>query len=210
MTRRLRRTILLALLALTGPALAQEPAAPPAVPTTDPTQVRPGAYGLDPEHGKITWSVSHLGYSTYYGQITDVSAQATLDPREPGKSRVSVRVGTGSVDALNEMLNRNLKTPAFFDAAAFPTATFTSTSVEPTSPTTARINGDLTLRGVTKPVALDATFNKAGVNPVDKKYTVGFDGRMVLKRSEFGINAFLPAIGDEVTLRLEGEFKAAE
>ncbi len=207
MTRTMRRTTLLALLCLAGmPALAQDQAGP----STDPTQVKPGAYVLDPAHGKITWSLSHLGYSTYYGQITDVAAKATLDPKEPAKSRLTVTVGTDSVNGLNDKLNQHLKTPDFFDTAKFPTATFASTSVEPTSPTTARIVGDLTLKGITKQVALDATFNQAGISPVDKKYTVGFDGRLVLKRSEFGISGFLPILGDEVTLRLEGEFKAAE
>ncbi len=63
------------------------------------------------------------------------------------------------------------------------------------------------LRGVAKPVSFDATFNQAGPHPVDKLYTVGFDGWAVIKRSEFGVNAFLPLLGDEVSLRLEGEFK---
>lgn len=208
MSRTLRRTALLTALLLAGaPAMGEEQAPGP---TTDPTQVKAGAYVLDPAHGKITWSLSHLGYSTYYGQITDVAAKASLDPKEPAKSRLTVTVGTASVSGLNEKLDQHLKTPDFFDAAQFPTATFASTSVEPTSPTTARIVGDLTLRGVTKQIALDATFNQAGISPVDKKYTVGFDGRTVLKRSDFGINGFLPILGDEVTLRLEGEFKAAE
>lgn len=207
MTRMLRRWTLAVLLAASLPAQAADPA--PAL-TTDPTQVRAGAYVLDAAHGKITWSVSHLGFSTYYGQITDVAAEATLDPWEPARSRLSVTIGVASINGLNERLNAHLQTPDFLDTAKFPTATFTSTSVEPTGPTTARVSGELTLRGVTRPVAFDATFNQAGVNPVDKKYSVGFDGRTVLKRSDFGVNAFLPALGDEVTLRLEGEFKAVE
>ncbi|WP_163607169.1 YceI family protein, partial [Klebsiella pneumoniae] len=73
-----------------------------------------------------------------------------------GKSRVTVTVRTDSVNGLNDRLNQHVKTPDFFDTAKFPTATFTTTSVEPTSPTTARILGDLTLKGVTKPIAIDA------------------------------------------------------
>ncbi len=203
----MRRTLsLLALgLLLAGPAAAQNADGP----TTDPSQVRAGTYVLDTAHGKITWSLNHLGYSTYYGQITDVTGQATLDPKAPAKSRLSVTVRTDSVSGLHPKLDAHLKTPDFFDTQKYPTATFTATSVEPTSPTTARVVGDLTLKGVTKQVALDATFNQAGIHPVDKTYTVGFDGRTVIKRSDFGINAFLPVLGDEVTLRLEGEFKAA-
>ena len=189
------------------PAAAQD--APPAL-TKDPGQVKAGRYRLDPAHGKITWSISHLGFSTYYGQFTEVAGELTLDPKEPGKSSVSVKIGTGSANALNDKLNAHLKTPDFLNVAAHPEATFVSASIEPTSPTTARVVGTLTLRGVAKPVSFDATFNQAGVNPVDKVYTVGFDGWAVIKRSEFGVNAFLPLLGDEVALRLEGEFKAID
>ncbi|MEH3119388.1 MAG: YceI family protein [Methylorubrum populi] len=198
--------LLLASLALTVPGAARAQEAAAAL-TKDPNQVKAGRYRLDPAHGKITWSLNHLGFSTYYGQFTEVSGDLVLDPKEPGKSSLSVRIGTGSADALNEKLNAHLKQPDFLDVRNFPEATFLSSSVEPTSPTTARVNGTLTLRGVSKPVSFDATFNQAGVNPVDKAYSVGFDGWTVIKRSEFGVNAFLPLLGDEVALRLEGEFK---
>ena len=169
--------------------------------------MKAGRYRLDPAHGKITWSISHLGFSTYYGQFTDVSGDLTLDPAAPDKSTLSIKIGTGSANGLNDKLNAHLKQPDFFDVEKFPEATFVSQSVEPTSPTTARVNGTLTLRGVSKPVSFDATFNQAGVNPVDKIYSVGFDGRTEIKRSDFGVNAFMQLLGDEVTLRLEGEFK---
>lgn len=202
------RTRLLALLLLASPCAFAQETPPDAGPSRDPTQVKPGAYVLDPAHGKITWSVIHLGYSTYYGQITDVAAKAVLDPKEPAKSQLSVTIGMASINGLNDALNKHLQAPEFFDTAKFPTATYTATMVEPTSPTTARITGTLTLKGVTKPVSFDATFNQAGTNPVDKRYTVGFDGWAVIKRSDFGVSAFVPAVSDEVSLRLEGEFKA--
>jgi polyisoprenoid-binding protein YceI len=200
----------LAGLLLGAPAFAQAQTPAPAPLTTDPGQVRPGAYRLDAAHGKITWSVNHLGFSTYYGQIPEVAATLDLDLREPTRSRLNATIGTGSIDALHGRLNEHLRGADFLDSARFPTATFASTGIERTGPTTARVTGDLTLRGVTRPVAFDATFNQAGTHPVDKTYTIGFDGRAVVRRSEFGITAFLPALGDEVTLRLEGEFKAVE
>lgn len=211
------RAGLLALTALLclGPAMAAEIAgpgpsagAPEAAPSPDPTRVRAGAYVLDPEHGKVTWSVSHLGFSTYYGQFTGLTGTLDLDPKAPEHSRLSVSVPLGGLITGNARLDRHLASPDFLDAERFPTATFTATRVEATGPTTARITGDLTLRGVSRPLALDATFNQAGIHPVDKRYTVGFDGRAVVRRSEYGVNAFLPALGDEVTLRVEGEFKA--
>lgn len=177
--------------------------------TSDPKQVRAGRYVLDPAHGKITWSLSHLGFSTYYGQISDVASELTLDPEHPDKSAISVTIGIASVSGLNPKLDAHIRQPEFFDTERFPQATYVSKSIEPTSPTTARVQGDLTIKGITRTVAFDATFNQAGTNPVDKKYSVGFDGRAVIRRSDFGISAFLPAVGDEVALRIEGEFKAA-
>ncbi len=193
------------LAAAPAPSLADDM---PAGPSRDPTQVKAGKYRLDPAHGKITWSLSHLGYSTYYGQITDVAAEVTLDPKEPAKSTLSVMINTASVNGLNDKLNEHLKSPDFFDVQKFPQASYVSTSIEPTSPTTAHVNGELTIKGITRVVSFDATFNQAGVSPVDKLYTVGFDGHAVIRRSDFGISAFLPILGDEVQLRLEGEFKA--
>lgn len=202
------------ILALTGllflyPAWAADDPATPVAPSADPTQVRPGAYLLDPDHGKITWSVSHFGYSTYYGQFTGLSGRLELDPKAPEKSRLDVTVPLGGVLTGSAPLNAHLAAPDFFDTPKFPAATFTATKVESTSPTTARITGDLTLRGIARPLAIDATFNQAGIHPADQRYTVGFDGRAVVKRSDFGITAYLPQLGDDVTLRIEGEFKAA-
>jgi polyisoprenoid-binding protein YceI len=207
-TMRVPFLALLGLLCLV-PAQAADNPAPPVGPSADPTQVRPGAYVLDPEHGKITWSVSHLGYSTYYGQFTGLTGTLQLDPKAPEKSGLDVTVPLGGVITGSARLNEHLAAPDFFDALKFPNATFTATKIEPTSPTTARITGDLNLRGTVRPLAIDATFNQAGIHPVDQRYTVGFDGRAVIKRSDFGINAYLPQLGDEVTLRIEGEFKAA-
>jgi polyisoprenoid-binding protein YceI len=205
------RAPLLALMGLLclAPAWAADDPAPPVAPSTDPTQVRPGAYVLDSDHGKVTWSISHLGYSTYYGQFTGLTGTLELDPKAPEKSRLAVSVPLAGVITGSTRLNEHLAAPDFFDTAKFPTAGFTATKVEQTSPTTARITGDLNLRGAVRPLAIDATFNQAGIHPADQRYTVGFDGRAVIKRSDFGINAFLPQLGDEVSLRIEGEFKAA-
>ena len=194
-----------------GAAGAAGPAGPSeTAPSADPTRVRPGRYRLDPEHGRITWSVSHLGYSTFYGQFAEVTGTAVLDPREPARSALDVTVDLAALRTLVPALDAQLRGPGFLDVEHFPSARFLATRVEPTGPTTARVTGDLTLRGTTRPVTFDATFNQAGVHPVDGLYTAGFDGRAVLRRSAFGVSALLPGLGDEVTLRLEGEFKLME
>ncbi|WP_243625909.1 YceI family protein [Phenylobacterium hankyongense] len=176
--------------------------------TQAPAEVHAGSYKLDPSHSKITWSVTHFGYSTYIGQFASVNGALKLDPKAPATSDLQVTVDTPSLGTLNPALDTHLKSPDFLDVAKFPTATFKATSVKVTGARTADIAGDLTLHGVTKPVTLQATFNQAGVNPLDKKYTLGFAGAAKIKRSEFGITSYVPAISDDVTLTVEAEFKA--
>ena len=208
--RRLSRALVVAVTAaIAAPAAlsAQEAGAPAFV--TDPAKVRSGEYVLDPAHGKITWSISHLGYSTYIGQFPDVEGTLFLDSRNPEKSRLEVTVRTDSAGTFHPDLDAHLKTVDFFDVANHPTAEFRSTSIRRTADNKAEITGDLTLRGVTKQVVIEAVFNQAGVNPLDKIYSVGFDGTAVLRRSDFGIEYALPLLGDEVKLQIEGEFKYA-
>lgn len=189
------------ILALSGAAIAQDPF------TRAPAEVRAGVYTLDPAHSKITWSVNHMGFSTYVGQFAKVEGQLTLDPRRPEASQLAVTVDANSVGTLNDALDKHLKTADFLDTAKFPTATFKATRIRVTGERTADITGDLTLHGVTRPVTLEAEFNQAGVNPVDKTYSLGFDAEAKIKRSDFGVTAYLPGVGDEVELDIEAELK---
>ncbi len=173
----------------------------------NPAQVQSGTYVLDPAHGKITWSMDHMGFSTYVGQFTDVSATLKLDARNPSASKLQAEVKTDSVGSLNSALDNHLKTADFLDTAKHPTAGFQATSIRLVDADSAEISGNLTLRGVTKPIVILADFNQAGINPVDKKYSVGFDGHARIKRSDFGINYGVPVLGDDVTLHFEAEFK---
>ena len=177
--------------------------------STSPAAVQAGSYKLDPAHSKITWSVTHFGFSTYVGQFASVNGTLKLDPTAPASDAVDVTVDAGSLGTLNPALDTHLKSKEFLDVAAFPTATFKATKVTVTGERTANIDGQLTLHGVTRPVVVQATFNQGGVNPLDKKYSLGFAGSAKIKRSEFGITSYVPAISDDVTLTIEAEFKAA-
>ena len=173
----------------------------------NPAQVQSGTYVLDASHGKITWSLDHMGFSTYVGQFTDVSATLNLDVRNPSASKLQAEVKTDSVGSLNPALDGHLKTADFLDTAKFPSATFQANRIRLIDADSAEISGNLTLRGVTKQIVIVADFNQAGVNPVDKKYSIGFDGHARIKRSDFGINYGVPLLGDHVTLHFEAEFK---
>ncbi|NBB51828.1 hypothetical protein GVN24_26435 [Rhizobium sp. CRIBSB] len=175
--------------------------------TRVPAETRAGAYDLDSAHGKITWSVSHLGFSTYYGQFVNVKAQLALDTANPANSTLTATVPLTDVDPNDDALKAHLQTADFFDTANHPVATFVSRSVTVSTenPNQATVIGDLTLRGVTRPVTLDVAFNQAGPS-MGGVYKAGFDAAATIKRSEFGINYALPYIGDDVTLHIEGEF----
>ena len=175
--------------------------------TKVPAEVQAGTYKLDSDHGKITWSVDHLGFSTYVGQFVGVEAELTLDPANPSAGALPATIPLTKVASNSDGLNAHLQTPDFFDTANHPVATFVSRSitVDADDPTEATVVGDLTLRGVTKPVTMAVEFNQAGPS-MGGAYRVGFDGEAVIKRSDFGVNFALPMLGDEVELHIEGEF----
>ena len=189
----------------TGPAFAeaQTAAAAQAAP-----QVRAGDYKIDKSHAKILWSVSHFGFSTYTGEFTDFDARLTLDPARPERSRLTATIATPSVATHDDALDTHLRSADFFDVAAHPTSTFVSREVKQTGPRTALVTGDFTLRGVTRPLTLDVVFNAAGDNMAGI-YTAGFSATGTIRRSEFGMTNGVPAVGDEIELRISGEFNPA-
>jgi polyisoprenoid-binding protein YceI len=190
----------IAAMAFAVPVLAQQ-----AGPTTDLAKLDGGTFELDRNHAKIIFSYNHFGYSVSYGMFTDFTGKLVFDPKAPAGSALEVSINLDGIDTTVPKLDAHLKSPDFFDTAKFPTAGFRSTKVAVTGPTTGTITGDLTLHGVTKPVTLDATFNGGGTN-VAKKYVLGFNAVGHVKRSEFGVGAYAPMVGDDVTLTLSAEF----
>ncbi|WP_457107899.1 YceI family protein [Methylobacterium sp. P5_C11] len=193
-------TGLLALLVAT-PVLAQTP------PTRDPAQIQSGTYAVDPGHTQVGWRVSHMGFSNYAGGFSDVSGTLELQPKTPASAKLSVKIPVASVTTTSAKLTDELKGDQWLDAAKFPDMTFVSTKVTPAGKDHAKVTGDLTLHGVTKAVTLDVTLVGAGVNPLSKKYTVGFEATGTLKRSEFGVKTYVPLIGDELHLTIAGAFE---
>jgi polyisoprenoid-binding protein YceI len=187
---------------LAGPALAQA--------SHDPAAVRPGRYAVEPMHTRIMFAVSHLEFTTYYGEFTGASGTLSLDPASPAASKVSVSVPTASVSTTNAVLDSELKSADWLDAGKYPTITFVSTKVEPTGPASAIVTGDLTIHGVTHPLVLHARFNAAGVNPLDGKYTVGFDGLGHIERSDFDVKKYLPLVGDQLDITISAAFEKAD
>jgi polyisoprenoid-binding protein YceI len=199
------KTILFAAAALAAaPAIihAQGPVANP-----NPAAVQAGTYGVEPSHTRINFTVSHMGFTEWYGDFTDASGTLVIDPKTPAAAKVDISIPTASVTTINAKLNEELRSDAWFDAAKYPAIHFVSTKVTLTGARTALITGDLTFHGVTKPVVLKTTFNASGVNPLDKGTTVGFNATTLIKRSDFGVKTYVPLIGDDVTLRISAAFE---
>ena len=190
---------------MTAPVLAF---AQPAMEVThDPAAVQAGAYGVEPLHTRVLFSVSHLGFTTWYGEFTNVSGTLTLDPKKPAGSALEIHIPVGTVSTTSAKLDGELKSDQWLDAGQFPEMVFKSTKVTETGKDSAKVTGDLTLHGVTRPVTLAVKFNGAGTNPLDKKYTAGFEVSGKIKRSDFGVKTYVPLIGDDVDLIISAGFE---
>lgn len=159
---------------------------------------------IDDQHSYVLWRIKHLGFSTQTGKWY-VKGFVVIDKDTPKNSRVEATIEIANVITGIPELDKHLKGPQFFDVQRFPTATFVSKSVEVLSKTTGKVNGLLTLHGVTKPVTLMVSLNKVGKNPINERMTVGFTGTTELKRSDFGMKTLLPAVGDEVSIEIGAE-----
>jgi len=172
-----------------------------------PAGVQAGTYAIEPIHTRVLFAVTHTGNSTWYGDFTHASGTLTLDPKNPAASKLEVSVPVDTISTTNAVLDKELKGADWFDAAKFPTMTFRSTKITPSGPQSADVAGELTLHGVTKPVVLHAKLKGAGPSPLGHAYMVGFDATGRIKRSEFGISKYLPAVvGDDVDLILSAPF----
>ena len=174
---------------------------------SNPLAVKAGTYQVEPYHTQVGFSVLHFGFSYYSGVFSNVSGTLQLDPAHPAKSKLDVTIPVNSVQTTSTVLDGELKGAQWFDAAKYPTATFVSTAVTRTGANTARVEGKLTIRGVTEPETLSVKFIGAGVNPLDKAYTVGFEAVGTIKRSAFGVSPYIPAVSDAVRLRIAGAFE---
>lgn len=186
-------TAAIALALFVTPALAETPAGA-------------ATYQIDTSHTYLGFSINHLGFSTTYGRFTDVSGTITFDAETPEASAVDVKIVPASLYTGHEARDEHVRGKDFLNVAEFPDMSFKSTAIERTGEKTGKITGDLTLHGVTKPVTLDATFTQMGDYPMQEGVTaIGFDATGSLKRSDYGIETFIPGVSDEVTITISLE-----
>jgi len=164
-------------------------------------------YKIDSSHVYVGFEVSHLGFSTTYGRFNDVSGTIEFDEANPEKSSVEVKIDPASVDTGHKERDEHLRGEDLLNVAEYPEMSFKSTSIERTGEKTGKITGDLTLHGVTKPVTLDTSFTQKGTYPMteEKIEVIGFNATATLKRSDYGMDKFIPMISDELPITISFE-----
>jgi polyisoprenoid-binding protein YceI len=201
----LRRT----LFAAAAAAAVLAAAAPVPASAQDVSQTPSGRYVLDTDHASVVFFVKHFGLADYAGQIAGMTGELVLDRDNPQNSRVTITAPLSGLRVPSSVLQGELLSADWLNAAANPTITFVSTSVERTDETTARILGTLTVAGVSRPATVEATLSGAGINPINRLPTVGFSATGSLDRTEFGVSTFAPAIGADVRFIVNAEFNQA-
>jgi polyisoprenoid-binding protein YceI len=168
-------------------------------------QAAPVTYKLDPGHTMVLFSWSHFGFSNPTANFGISDGTLVFDQQNPSKSSVEVTMPLANLDTHVPALDNHLKEPDFFDAGKFPTVTFKSTSVQSVGGNHYKVTGDLTVHGVTKSVVLNATLNKSGAHPMTGQPAIGFNATGTLKRSDFGLGAYVPKVSDEIKLDITTE-----
>jgi polyisoprenoid-binding protein YceI len=172
----------------------------------DPARAPTGTYVVDTKHTQVLFSTLHLGLTDYHGRFDKISGTLTFDGKQPERSAVAIIIDTTTLDTASDTLNNSLKT--IFRTQQFPMAAFKSTSVTRTGPDSGRISGFLTIRDVTKPVVLEATFNGGEKTPMSTTYSLGFHATGTIRRSDFDLNHMIWSgfVSDEVHLTIEAQF----
>lgn len=179
--------------------------APASVSVASAADAATGVFKLDPVHSAVIFRIGHLGVSYTWGRINEPTGTYLIDTADPAKSAIDITVSTDKIDTANKKRDDHLKSPDFFNAGEFPTITFKSKSFTKTGDKSFKVEGDITLLGVTKPVT--ATLNYVGEGKTMQGYKSGFEAEFTIKRSEFGMTKYLEesAIGDEVKLMVSIE-----
>lgn len=163
-------------------------------------------YDLDPDHTQTIFHIDHLGYSTVSGSFRQLKGVLTLDEVHPEQSLVEVAIEASSVDTGVAARDGDLRSSEFFDVAHHQTITFRTTKVKRRGPRSADLSGNLTLLGISRPVTLRTTFNRVAPDPLrGNRMVAGFTATTAIRRSDFGMKAFIPLIGDVVRIDINAE-----
>lgn len=158
-------------------------------------------FTVDPVHSSVSFMVSHAGISYIHGRFNDYSGKFIIDQADPANSSFAMSIKIASIDTNNQKRDDHLRAADYFDAAKYPTMSFESTQVKPVKDGY-EVTGNLTMRGVTKPVTLHLKGGEKEVEFPKGTKRIGFVTTPVVKRSDFGLTAGIPAIGDDVYIKI--------
>ncbi len=164
---------------------------------------------LDPAHSSAQFAVRHMGISTVRGTFTKLSGTAHYDPAGAKSDSVEVTIEPASVDTRVEMRDNDLRSDHFFDVQKYPSMTFRSTKVEPAGADKLKVTGDLTIRGVTKPVSLEVDGPSKPVDDGHGHLHMGISASGTLNRTDFGMTGYQGVVGNEITLTIDAELVQA-
>ncbi|HHP6406622.1 TPA: YceI family protein [Acinetobacter baumannii] len=173
------------------------------------TLAAPVDYKIDPTLTATVFSWNHFGFSTPSANFSDIQGVIKVDNAKPANSSVNVTIPLSSVNTNVPALDKEFQEEAWFNAAKYPNITFKSTKVETKDKKHFKITGDLTVKGITKPVVLDAVLNKQGEHPMAKVPAIGFNATTSFNRSDFGLGNYVPNVGDKITVNITTEATAA-
>ena len=163
------------------------------------------AWEFDKSHTRVGFTVDHLGFSTVVGDFRQFDGRVQYDPKQPAGLKVNFEIDTKSIDSGWAARDEHLRKADFFNVEKFPKMTFTSTAVKVLGDNKSQVTGNLTLLGVTKPVTLEVTLNKLDINPITKTQTAGITATTTIKRSDWGMTTYAPAVGDDIPVRIDAE-----
>ena len=173
--------------------------------TTMASAALPSQWQLDDSHTRVGFSVNHLGFSTTMGHFGDVQGTVNYNIKTPNKTNMNFTIATDSIDTNWDARDKHLKTDEFFNVAKYPTMTFKSTKVSFINPQQAKITGDFTMLGQTKPLTLDVTLNKIANSPLTKEPVIGFRATGNIDRAAYGMTAYASGITTNVPIQIDGE-----
>jgi polyisoprenoid-binding protein YceI len=170
--------------------------------------IQAGTYTIDPIHSRIGFVARHAMVTKVRGSFNEFEGSGVFDPEHPADSRVQLTITAASIDTRNADRDAHMRGNDFFDMENHPEIAFVSTAVEQVDTDTYRVTGDLTIKGVTKPVTIDFEFTGAAVDPFGN-HRLGFEGSTTVNRKDWGVNwnAALEAggvlVSEKVTLEFE-------
>ncbi|WP_335954984.1 YceI family protein [Acinetobacter guillouiae] len=162
-------------------------------------------YKIDPTHTATVFTWDHLGFSTPSANFNDIQGNIQVDNEQPEKSSVSVVIPVKSINTNVAILDTKLQAIEWFNTQKYPNITFKSTKVETSDKKNFKILGNLTIKGVTKPVVLTAVLNKQAQHPMLKVAAIGLNATTSIKRSDFGIVSLVPMVSDNIDIQITTE-----